>query len=816
MNLSSSLPDPLPDTVTVPITAAPPPRARLLRAWLIVAALVLALLLYAIWANRSDPIRGWFALTVLRHWGYELAFLAAVTCAGWRALALLLPAPPPLGERLCYAVALGALVFGLGMFGAGLAGLLHPAWFFVWPIALIAWGAPCFVRDLSRAQRRLRRFGARLYTPRTLPELGAAALLLLSLVAIHVLVVTPENIGWDARWYHLSIAEHYVAAGKIRAFGEGWYLGAYPQLATWLYTWAFLAPGGLFEHALLSAHVEWFLFLATLPAVSALTRRLLGGTRVPWAAAAVFVFPGIFLYDSSLIVGADHVLAFWAPVIGLALVRAGRSFDRRHGVLLGLMTAGAVLTKYQALYFVVPVLLLIAWRAARTRQPGPALAFGVAALGASAPHWLKNVLWYGNPTYPLLPRLFPSRPFHHGAEILLEQIYMTPLFALKGSFLHRVGATALTLLDFSFVPNDWMMFHGHRPVFGSLFTLLLPVLFFVKTGARLWALVLACHAAIAIWYVTSHQDRFLQALLPWFAACTAALLVATWQQLPRARVALAALVGFQLVWGGDLYFLRSHAMVGDSPLKPFVDRMAAGFEGKGGDRYKFGGRLAEIGRGLPRPAKVLVHDMNVKLGLGAETVMDEIGWQGLFDYSELETPATAFALWRRLGVTHVLWFPDRGDQGPRSLAREAVFARTVTLHRASEITSGEYRITDVRLGPGDAHAEAPDHARAEADAEAARPTRLVWLGCGGDPGPGIYTPVGLAEGHPLTPIAAEALASHPAQALGPANAAIIRPGCASQAAAMQVLTTAFERVIAAGGVSLWVRKPAAPAPERSP
>ena len=32
------------------------------------------------------------------------------------------------------------------------------------------------------------------------------------------------------------------------------------------------------------------------------------------------------------------------------------------------------------------------------------------------------------------------------------------------------------LFTFSFVPNDWGKLHGRTPVFGSLFTLLLPLL----------------------------------------------------------------------------------------------------------------------------------------------------------------------------------------------------------------------------------------------------------------------------------------------------------------------------------------------------
>jgi hypothetical protein len=767
------------------------------RTLLLIASLLLGLGFFAWWTNRQDPILGWLALAHLRHWTYGLLFLAACFASGWRATRPLLPGPPPLAERASYAVAAGTLIFAVGVFVGGLLGLYGRVFFFAWPLLMLAWGGVGIWPQLVRCARRLRPFGARLYTPRSALEAVVAAGGFLGLVAIYLLVMNPDNVGWDARWYHLSIAEHYAAAGKIRAFGEGWYLGTYPQLASWLYTWAFQAPGSLVEHVLVAAHIEWFLFLATLPALSSLVRRLLGGVRVPFAGAALFLFPGIFLYDSSLIVGADHVLAFFAPALALALIRLSKRFDEPTAVLVALFTAGAVLTKYQAIYFVVPTTICLGYRTARTRNLRPLLVWAGATLAATAPHWLKNVVFYGNPTYPLLHQIFPSHPFHKGAGAIMEQIYMTPGFALKGTALEKLARTAAALLDFSFVPNDWVMFHGQRPVFGSLFTLLLPALLFLKARPRLYALIAASHLGVLLWYVTSHQDRFLQALLPWMAACTAALVVAIWQQVPRARAALLALLGFQVVWGGDVYFLRSHAMVGDSPLKSLVDRISLTHQRRSDERLKWGGRLASIGRELPRTAKVLVHDMNVKLGLGVPTIEDEIGWQGTFEYVDLDVPARAAELWRKLGATHALWLPDRGDQTWRQLAREAVFQRTLKLYQAGEAQHGEFRLTTLR--PTTLHPEA-----------AAAPTRLAWLGCGGDPAAGLYTPQGLGDGRPERRFAPEALAGDPRGTLAEVNAIVLRDSCGGQGPLQSEIYARFERVVSAGGVALWIRRAEGP------
>ena len=46
-------------------------------------------------------------------------------------------------------------------------------------------------------------------------------------------------------------------------------------------------------------------------------------------AAALFLFPGILVYDSAPALMADHVMAFWVPPLALALLRFRRWFTPR-------------------------------------------------------------------------------------------------------------------------------------------------------------------------------------------------------------------------------------------------------------------------------------------------------------------------------------------------------------------------------------------------------------------------------------------------------------------------------------------------------
>ena len=778
-----------------PLLAAPSTRPMRERARIVALGVVLsvAIAVFAWVANQHYPLREWLLFMYLRYWLFALLFSAACLSTGLRLLKVILPEPPRLGERLTFGFALGVLVFTTGVFVGGLAGLYGRVFFFAWPLAMTAIGARSAWRDWRRTRRHLRKFGPPLYLPRSPVETAAAVLLVLGLVAIYLLVMTPLNVGGDSYWYHLPIAEEYVARGAIRPFAEGWYLGAYPQLATLLYTWAFQSPGALFDHVMLSSHLEWALFLATLPGISALARRLLGGTRVPYAAAAIFLFPGLLLYDSSLVTGADHILAFWAPALGLALIRMGRRFDAREAVLAGILTAGPILTKYQGIYFFVCASLLVLFLTVRTRRLRPALVWALACLLTSSSHWLKNWVYYGDPFYPLLHNFLPSRPFHAGAAPLLDREYWNAQFILTGTFWEKLWATVLSLPTFSFVVHDWG-FHGQRPVFGSLFTLLIPVLFFVRPRPRVWLMIIGIHIAIAVWFVTSHQDRFLQAMLPWMVACTVTALVLAWRTGVVVRAGIVLLVLFQVAWGGDVYFIRSHAMIGDSVLKQTVDLLGAGQNGAYDERRRLhGGSFESVGKRLPEHAKVLVHQHHDRLGLLHESVSDTIGWQGAIDYLLLDTPSAVVDLLHKLGVTHAVWWPDPGGMSPEEVAREAGFARAIDQWGTQPEDIGDRRLSALTSQPRDA-------------ALAARPTRIAWLGCGGDPPLGLFTPAGLTTRTPERKLTEEAVRSAPLAEIADANTLILRPGCGTLAGVEAQIAQQFKQMIKAGDVALWVRR----------
>jgi hypothetical protein len=623
-------------------------------------------------AGDHYPVQQWLSLRYARAIFFAVVFAFASLSAGRRLFELLGVNGARFDERALLSFVLGVLAFYLGLFLGGLVGLQGPVLFALLPLALGASGFGLLRRDFRALRRhRLIPLKTRALLPKSAVELGAALLLLAGVSVLYLQILTPDNVGYDAEWYHLPLAEDFALHG-VHRFRDGWYLAAYPQLGSTLYSWAFQEPlVGTFDRVTLASHLEWVLFVATLCGVGLLARRLARSGRMRFASAAVFLFPGIFIYDSNLITGADHVLAFWAAPIALFTSMAARNPTR--GPFLGAAAclAGAALTKYQAIYLVVPgclALLVIAVRARAFAALGLAAA---ACLALTAPHWLKNFVYYGDPIYPLLYRHLTLDPFHEGAGKLVAETYQMPDFAPQGSFGEKLWETLKSLVTFWVDPKDIWNFHRNVPIFGPIFPLLIVPLAFAKKTRRIWVLIAATMLGMAIFWWTNHQERFLQALLPWFAAATAAALLRIWALGLAARACVSVLVGVALIYGGDSWFFPRN---GWPQIAHAARHLSASIDGNPPDRVKRWSAVARVSKQLPEDAVVLLHGERFAVGLRRPFVTDDRGYQGATDYAVLGTPARVRQHLQDLGVTHVLLarFPDFGIS-PETLARETVF-----------------------------------------------------------------------------------------------------------------------------------------------
>jgi hypothetical protein len=684
------------------MTARPSAASLPLRGAVAGLALAAGTIVLVVAGHRHYPIQHWLFWRYLADWVVCVLWATACSSLGRLILRGFRLDRMPFFERELIGFACGVLGFFLGVFAAGMVGALD-TWFAVaWPLVpFVAGGRPTLTvlrRSVTKLLRRRPRYG----------ELVAIAFGFAGLGMIYFTILTPANLGFDTLWYHMPIAEHFAVAHRITRFDEGWYLGAYPHLASVIDAWAFCLPfTEPFDRAEIVQHLELVFFLGTLASIPLMVRRLVRVSVPRGTWGAMFLFPSVFLYDGGLAGAADHVAAFFAIPVYLSLRRAEREPSVRRCVVLALALSGALLTKYQAVYYLVPAAAILGGAALLRRSrgvpsmAGPSVALAVG-LVLTAPHWLANWIWYGDPLYPMLHAHLADRPFTAHAAAALDTFLGTDLWRPQGSFGQKLGDTLRAVFMFSFEPHDWPTYHGKVPVFGSLFTIASLVALGLTRARAIRQAILMILTGVAIWFLTSHQDRYLQCLLPWMVSVTVAIGLEVWHQLPALRGWMTLPVALQIIWAGDVYFIPSnddsYEVDRPSPVKAAVDLIASGYRGDYVARLHPFAEWEQVGASLPPRAKVLLHERYLHYGIGRTTVSDLTGWQGGISYEEAPSLSQVYELLKGMGVTHVLWETDTSHE-QNSLAADAAFFRFVkraTLHPQSV---GRFTIAEMPSEP---------------------------------------------------------------------------------------------------------------------
>jgi hypothetical protein len=679
-----------------------PPPARLSGA--IIALVSLAGVAVYVWAVRDTyAVADWLAWPLLTLCGWtallNLAWLSLGHCLLVR---IFRERELPLLETLVMSVALGVTAFTQLMYVAGALHLFGRVFAPILAVLMVGVGAP----DLWRLLRRY------LHERQQAPATSSRVLLLTAaggacVGIVYLGVLTPESINYDASWSHLTIAQDYAREGGIVWFPADYYKSL-PHLASLVHTWSFSVSGLVPQlHWMLALHQEFALFLWTLAGVSAACRWMCDDQQLRGTWVGFFLFPIIFVYDHNLGGAADHIAAFFALPILIAAGRFWERLDVRRGVLLGCLLGALLLTKYQAVYLLAPIgllfglrwlaLLVKTWRApVGADQPRARVLFWVAGgfLAAFAltalPHFLKNVIFYHNPVYPFMQRVFPSRPSVPHAAFLFENTFTDVNWVPKGTLFARLRHALELTQTFSFVPH--YSFTKNFPVFGSLFTLLFPIIPFVRHRARIALGALLGFGGLFTWAYTFNVDRNLQVMMPIFVAVTCALIVDGYRTSRWAAVGLVPLVGLQLIWGGDALFYSSV-----DRLRNAMDLIRSGYEGRAKNRFdQYRDAYVRIGESLPKDATVLLHTSHVNLGIDRRLYFDWAGFQGLIDLQGLRTPRDARDYYRRLGITHLLYIP--GERPASTLQTEVLYDALVHHYGGGKSISG-YHVVDLRNPP---------------------------------------------------------------------------------------------------------------------
>lgn len=700
--------------------------------------LALMLIAGAVWVGYffvdTRPLSQWILPRVLFVWAAMLLFAGSCYGAGLRVMDRLWPESDTTPGRRALAFSAGVLIFFVGTFLVGIAGGLGPLFFWLWPAALVAWGLKPLAAEGARFWGWLER--VRL-TPADMLGMMAATLIFF---LIYVPMLAPENINYDARQYHLSFAELYAVAGKIMRLREGPILGNQPQLATILFTWALEFPvGELYDRLLLALHVELVTVVATVAAIPALCRALVPGQgNFRWATLAFFLFPGIFIYDTGIQGGAEHFAAMFVAPAWLAVLRAWKKLDWKNAILVAIPISGLALVKYTTAVALAPLVAAMVVRMILQLSRGkyrkallePLTLVGVGLI-ITSPHWLKNLIWYRDPFYPLLYKYVPIRPWTSDSEDWLK-FYLASNPVPHSGTVQGLKDALWSFGDYHLANYNWGDFHGTEPAFGSLFTAGLLALLFLKGTKRVWALVLAIHLGIFTWFYVSHLERYLALLIPWMAAVVAIVAVLAWKQGNwLVRVAVVAFIAVQTLAQSDLPFIPSHRMNGrQSPLARGVELLGAGYRNDVAARLHAFSDWEAVGKATPTDANILVHIWPLHLGINRRTVIDgQFGQMAGLSYAHLGSLNGIYThLTKELEVTHVAWNDSEDND---SLAGELLFrafARTAT---APQTSAAGWMIGTIPPTPP---AEPKDTA--------------LLIGCGYPYATGLYTVNDLGENPP--------------------------------------------------------------------
>ena len=671
-------------------------------------ALLLSLVLCALacwflrFLNAERPVQTWLFVDLALIWGYDL--LLSLACAsfglgfvervcGQRSL--------PFLEKVAFALPCGLIAFVAGMYFGGFLGWYGRVFALALPGVLLAIGLPG-LRDRLRVNLR----GWPLRRPLSVANLAASGCGVLGIGLLYLGLLTPDAVNYDASWNHLVIAQDYARAGRITPLIGDWVKNV-PHLGSIVNTWAFLVPG--LKQAPLrwmqALHNEFTTFLWSLVAIAAAVRRLAERAEARAGWAAIFLFPSLFVYDGNMGAAADHYLALFSVPVLLAGLRLLEGITWRRAVLLGWLAGGALLTKLHAVYLLIPLSLLIGarvvWIALHRRDYEPtderlskvliALAAGggmaIALLGL---HFGKNAVFYKNPFYPMAQGRFPSVPTLPDAQLQMDYLFGDWRWHPPEQLSDRLHAAAKMMFTFSFLPH--YTFNGNVPTFGSLFTLLSPVVFFLRGARRLALAVVIMMAAVFTWANTFWVDRSLQTFLPALAAVTGALIVRAWELGPLVRAPLLALIGLQVVWGGDHYFS------GNDRIQGSIDLIRSAMAGRAESRFDGYRRdYRALGAALPENALVMLHNNHVMLGIDRPVLLDWAGYQAVFDYRQYKSPRDLHERLEQLGVTHVVYLP--GARSAPTKQEEIIFDSYARLNQHATESFGFLRVFPVGKKP---------------------------------------------------------------------------------------------------------------------
>lgn len=558
---------------------------RLWLGMLLVAALVMVMALVLVSSmgeDRFGPLL--LAGMIDRCVVWFLAAVVTASACGWglTILVAMRLSPRSAIQRLCYAAGLGLGLTGLYTLGIGAMGWIGSWWslgaFLVPGVVLLLVFGHTLLGELRR-------------------ELTEAAVILLedplALVVMVMAVLVLGAVVWfsysppleyDVTEYHLGAPAHYYRNGHI-GFIEHNVYSNFPFQVEMLYLASMVLEGDAFQGAYLAGTMNIVLLIVAAVSIWSMVRRFIGRAFAPYAMATLLTLPWFWLVSIRCYV--ENGLTLYVILSLCALCDYYREDSRRYALLAGLFGGLAMGCKYPAGFFLAGVAAAIVLNGAfgyiraPWRKTMAALAlFVVGAVAAVSPWLAKNAALTGNPVYPQLSGVFPSRDWDARSAAKWDFAHTPRDFRLQGHTVtaYSIEAHVTTLGGALLTGKTRYPDEPFSPVALMCFAPLALLWTWRSRRVRLYLIVAL--VGLASWFYLTHRiGRFLVPYIPVaiLLGCEGMKVLEVWAKrgwaarvLAAGGVALSVLlvVVSTIVYGGGqpvIYFENYERVVGPWP-----------------------------------------------------------------------------------------------------------------------------------------------------------------------------------------------------------------------------------------------------------
>ncbi len=304
---------------------------------------------------------------------------------------------------------------------------------------------------------------------------------------------------YDGLMYHLVGPKLFLEAGKIIPFPDNWYVNG-PLTIEMVFSLGLVNGDDVFPKL-----IHFSLGVIYILASYVLARRILNRQGAWLSLALLLGIPTL-----PILAGFAYIDLGWATfevLAVLAFMAWMQHEDRRWLLMSGLMCGLAMGSKYLGLMgfgLLGLILVAIGLRTNLRTLFSKALWFGIPAVLVASPWYMKNVIWFGNPVFPL----YFGGPGWPEARLNLYEAYLQA-FGHGRSFLDTI-----LLPIYLFI---------HNTQFGAVMNrieipnpLFLMVFFypFLRKNRFLTTLGVISAGRFVLWAIGSQQTRFLLPIFP--------------------------------------------------------------------------------------------------------------------------------------------------------------------------------------------------------------------------------------------------------------------------------------------------------------